>query len=172
MVDSMCEKCQQTPGTAHAFHYGKKARIPVVDEPTVYQSNLVGNMHATWSEHYEMGGVDTAILCADCLRRARARRAARALVRNWLAVPLVTLLYALGALGIVVWVVVGDWTQVALWSVAVVGSAAIAYSVIYLMFETEDFAQQAAFELHEEHLRDEGWDAFWTDREFLGLTPH
>jgi hypothetical protein len=46
------------------------------------------------------------------------------------------------------------------------------YSVIYLMLEREDFAQQTAVELHEDKLRAEGWDAFWTERDFMGRVPH
>ena len=36
----------------------------------------------------------------------------------------------------------------------------------------EDFAQHLAVDLHQEQLRREGWDTFWTDSELPYLTPH
>ncbi len=172
MVDSTCEKCRTAPGTPHAFHYGRKAGIPALGDPPPYRSATIGNMHATWTEHYEIGGVDSAVLCDDCLRKARIRRSARLLTHQWLGVPLVTVLYVLWAVGVATWLWQANWVQLALWAGVGLGATVIAYSVIYLMQENEDFAQRAAVELHADRLHAEGWNAFWTDREFLGLTPH
>jgi hypothetical protein len=172
MVDATCEKCRTASGTPHTFHYGKKAGLPPVDQPTTYRSAVVGNMHAAWTEHYEVGGVDTVVVCDHCLAKARRRRAGRMLLRQWIDVPLITVLYILWAVAVVVWIAQGEWTQSVLWLGAGLGVTLVAYTVIYLILETEDFAQHAAMELHQEKLRSKGWDAFWTDREFMGLAPH
>lgn len=172
MNESTCERCQTASGTPHSFHYGKRAGLPISDPPPTYRAVVHGNMHSAWTEHFEVGGLDSVVLCDGCLTRARARRAGRQLLQNWIGVPLVTVLYVLWFAGVVVWAWQGSWSQLALWLGLGVGVTASVYSVLYLMLEREDFAQQTAVELHEDKLRSQGWDAFWTERDFMGLTPH
>lgn len=171
MNDSTCESCRTTAGMPHSFHYGKLAGMPTTDPPPVYRAAVYGNMHSTWTTHYDVGGVDAVVLCKRCLTRARLRRAARVL-GGWIGEPLVLVLCVLWAAGVVAWAWPGNWAQAAIWFGAGVLAAAAAYAVVYLRLTSEDFAQRTAVELHQQRLRDEGWDAFWTDREFTGLTPH
>lgn len=172
MNDSVCEKCQTASGTPHTFHYGKKAGLPTDGPPPAYRAVVHGDMHSAWTEHFEVGGMDAVILCDRCLTRARMRRALRRVLHDWIGVPLITVLYVLWAVGVAVWAWQGNWPQTALWFGVGLGVTVAVYSVIYLMLEREDFAQQTAVELHEDKLRAEGWDAFWTERDFMGRVPH
>jgi hypothetical protein len=171
MSESTCEKCRTTPGTSHTFHYGKQAGLPVTDPPPVYRRRIYGNMHRTTTEHYEIGGVDAVTLCNRCLTRARMRRAGT-MLRHLMGEPLVAFLYLLWVVGVAVWAWRTDWTQLAAWSAFGVLATAIVYLVIYTRLTDEDFAQHTAVELHEDKLRAQGWNAFWTDQDFILLTPH
>ena len=172
MVDSTCEKCQTAGGEVHSFHYGRKAGLPSTDPPPTYRMVVVGNVHSAWTEHYEVGGMEGVALCNRCLMRARMRRAATTLMQQWFTEPLIALLYLLWGVGVVVWVIAGDWAQLAIWLGVGAGVTLAAYSAMYLMLRGEEFAQQIAVELHEEKLRSEGWDTFWTDPAYRVLTPH
>jgi hypothetical protein len=172
MGNETCEKCGTAPGTAHPFHYGRKAGLPAAGPLPEYRAAVYGNMHSTWTEHYEVGGIDSVVLCRRCLSRARARTAVGRLVHTWANVPLVIVLYLLWAAGVGTWTWRQDWTPALLWFGVGVVATAVAYGVFYVMLRDDDFAQRTAVELHERRLREQGWDVFWTAREFTSLTPH
>jgi hypothetical protein len=51
------------------------------------------------------------------------------------------------------------------------GVTAVVHAVIYVALTREEFAQHTAIDLHEEGLRAQGWDQFWTDKEYAKLAP-
>ncbi len=170
MSTKTCERCGTAPGTQHTFHYGRAAAVADPPVAPVYHASayLDPAGHGTG---FHLGGVDAVTLCHRCLARARARRAAR-VIRDWAVMPLVAAAYVVLLIGILAWAWAGEWAQAALWLGVGVVATAVAYGLTYLVLRDEDFAQHTAVDLHSEKLRDQGWDAFWTDNEFARLAPH
>ena len=181
MSTMICERCGTTQGTQHTFHYGRTAPVNehLVDPPEASKEAPQGVVYHASAyltdtgvhETFQLGGVEAVALCAHCLNKARRHRAAR-LLRSWVRMPLVAAGYAVVVVGAIAWVAVGDWTQAAIWLGVGLVVTAIAYVVAYMALEDEDFAQHTAVDVHAERLREQGWDAFWTDNEFAHLAPH
>lgn len=173
MTNTTCEKCQTTEGTPHAFHYG---RSTISDDPATtpiyHASAYPGAPLAPWTDRYQIGGVEAVVLCTRCLARARARRAARVVLHDWMREPLVLVGYLIWLAALAVWAWQGDWSQLALGAAAGLIVTAVVYVITYVILHDEDFAQHLAVDLHQEKLREDGWDAFWTDNELKLLTPH
>ena len=144
-----CEHCGSTSADTHSFHYGKRG---------------------TSEMHPEVAGTDTVALCAQCLARARARRAGMLLMREWIRVPLFGFLYAMWLIGAGVTAWQGNWGTTALVLAGGLAVTGLIYAAIYLVLQ--DFAQHAVMVEHEQRLRDAGWDGFWSDKELMRLTPH
>jgi hypothetical protein len=170
MSTTTCEQCRSAPGTQHTFHYGRSA--PVVDRPQAmaYHASAYPRSMSRGGP-FELGGVEAVSLCDHCLARARARRAG-SLLRRWVGMPLIASGYAVLLVGVLAWAFTSNWAQAAIWLGVGLVATAVAYSVAYVMLENEDFAQHTAVDVHLEKLRAQGWDSFWTDKEFSSLTPH
>ena len=188
MSSMTCERCGTAPGAEYTFHYGRTAPaddrfLDRPDEPpdqrestaespkgTVYHASAYltdTGVHET----FQLGGIEAVTLCQHCLRKARRHHAAR-LLRGWVRMPLVAAAYAVLVIGAVAWAVTGDWAQTAIWLGVGLVVSAIAYVVAYMAIEDEDFAQHTAVDVHAQRLREQGWDAFWTENEFAHLAPH
>jgi hypothetical protein len=173
MSNPTCEQCESTPGTTYAFHYGRRAARTGTGQAgtePVFRATVHGRSPATGE--YEVGGLEAVILCDGCLTRARARRAGRLVLREWVRTPLIAFAYLVWAVVVGAWAWQGNWTQAAIWLGGGLVLSAAVYAVTYLILESEDFAQHTAVDLHEEKLREQGWDLFWTEKEFGHLTPH
>jgi uncharacterized membrane protein (DUF485 family) len=155
-----CDHCGSSPAVPHSFRYGRQT-VDLDPERSV------------WASHYEVAGVDTVALCAHCLARARTRRTFRLLLHEWFGVPVVTVAYVLWAVALAVLVWQGDGSTTAWLLAGGLVVTTLVYTAIYLVLQSEDFAQHAAMLEHEQYLRDQGWDTFWTDKEFGTLAaPH
>lgn len=185
MSTMICERCGTAPGAEYTFRYGRTAPVDVrfVDPPADPPASSAGApegvvYHASAyltdtgaHETFQLGGIEAVTLCAHCLRKARRRHAAR-LLRRWVRMPLVEAAYAVLVIGAVAWAATGDWAQAATWLGVGLAVTAIAYTVAYMTIEDEDFAQHTAVDVHAQRLREQGWDAFWTENEFAHLAPH
>ena len=189
MSTMICERCGTAPGSEYTFRYGRSAPVderlvkrlddPPDDPPestadspqgTVYHASAYltdTGMHET----FQLGGLEAVTLCVHCLRKARRHHAARVL-RDWVRMPLVAAGYAVLVIGAIAWAAAGDWTQTAIWLGVGLVVTAIAYAVAYMAIEDEEFAQHTAVDVHAQRLREQGWDAFWTENEFAHLAPH
>jgi hypothetical protein len=154
MTSATCEQCRTTEGTPYEFHYGRSAPVP------------------DRTDRFQIGGVETVTLCPRCLTRARVRRAARVVARDWVREPLVLLGYFALAVALGVWAWQGDWSSFIVGTALALAVTALVFVVTYVVLHDEDFAQHLAVELHQEKLRNEGWDSFWTDNELKLLSPH
>ena len=152
-----CEHCGSAQAAQHSFHYGRSGST---------------DTRTTWRNRPDVVGTDTVALCAQCLARARARRAGTLLMREWIRIPMFGFAYAMWVLvvGLVAWE--GSWGTSGLVLAGGLAVTGLVYLVIYLVLRGEDFAQHAAMLEHEQRLRDDGWDAFWSDKELARLTPH
>ena len=169
MTNTTCEQCRTTEGASHAFHYG---RVAPAGPETVFHASAYPSTQSAWHDRYQIGGIETVVLCNSCLARTRARHAGRVVLREWIRVPLVALGYLAWAVALVLWAWQGAWWELALGAVVGLGITAAVYVVAYRILQDEDFAQHLAVDLHQEQLREQGWDAFWTDNEFAHLAPH
>lgn len=169
MSNMTCEQCGTASGAQHTFHYGRTAPDGPMEAPVYHASAYLSPTAHT--EQFQLGGIEAVVLCERCLARARARRAAR-LLRSWIAMPLILAAYAVVVVGAIAWAATGDWAQAAIWFGVAIAVTAAAYGVAYAALRDEDFAQHTAVDIHMEQLREQGWDSFWTDKEFASLTPH
>lgn len=187
MSTNICERCGTAPGAEYTFHYGRTAPVddrfldPPDDPPepaesaeephgTVYHASAYLTDTGA-HETFQLGGVEAVVLCAHCLRKGRRHHAAR-MLRSWVRMPLVAAAYAVLVIGMIAWAATGDWVQAAVWLGVGVVVTAIAYAVSYMAIEDEDFAEHTAVDVHAQRLREQGWDAFWTENEFAHLAPH
>jgi hypothetical protein len=173
MSNATCEKCLTCEGTPYEFHYGR-AR-PVDDPETApyyHASAYPGAPLSPWTDRYQIGGVETVMLCSRCLARARAHRAARLVLREWIREPLVALGYGAWVVALAVWAWQGDWSRFSIGVAVGLVVTAVVYVVTYVILHDDEFAQHLAVDLHQERLRDDGWDRFWTANEFTHLVPH
>ena len=169
MSTMICERCGTSPGTPHTFHYGRTAPVDEPEGVVYHASAYLSDTGA--HETFQLGGVEAVTLCEHCLGKARRHHAAR-MLRTWVRMPLIAAAYAVLVIGVIAWAATGDWGQSAIWLGVGLVVTAIAYVVAYLTIEDEDFAQHTAVDVHAERLREQGWDAFWTDNEFAHLAPH
>lgn len=168
-----CEKCQSAKGSPHVFHYGRSAAAGDAAATEIYHGSAYPAAPLSpWTDRYQVGGIEAVVLCNRCLARARARRAARVLLRDWIRQPLVILGYLALAVALTVWAWRGDWASLIVGSILVVAVTAAVYVATYLILHDEDFAQHLAVDLHHEKLRDDGWDTFSTDNQLPYLSPH
>lgn len=173
MTNAPCEQCMTTEGAPHAFHYGRTEPADHAGGTAYYHASAYpGSPLTPWTDRYQIGGVETVVLCERCLARARARRATRIVLREWLREPLVALGYAAWLVALVAWTWQGAWSSLAAGAAVGLGITVLVWAITYVILRDEDFAQHLAVDLHQERLRREGWDAFWTDRELPLLTPH
>ena len=170
MTNATCEQCRTAEGTPHAFHYGRSA--PVRDQAVYRASAYPGSPLTPWTDRYQIGGVETVVLCRRCLTRARVRRAVRVVARDWVREPLVFLGYLALAVALGVWAWQGDWSSFFIGVALALAVTALVFVVTYLILHDEEFAQHVAVDLHQERLRKDGWDSFWTDHELQHLAPH
>jgi hypothetical protein len=165
-----CEHCGSTPAAPHSFHYGRTSGTS--DVHAAAADPRFSGSPTTWRSPYHVEGTDTVALCAQCLARARARHSGKLLLREWVRVPLFGFLYALWAIGVGVAAWQGSWGTSGLVLAGGLAVTGLVYLVIYLVLRGEDFAQHAAMLEHEQRLRDDGWDTFWSDKDLARLTPH
>lgn len=169
MTNATCEQCRTSEGTAHEFHYG---RDTTADDQTIYHASAYpGAPLSPWTDRYQIGGIEAVVLCDGCLRRARSRRAARVLW-DWVREPIAMLGYLAWVVALAVWAWQGEWSRFGAGIAVGLGVTFVAFATAYTVLRDEDFAQHLAVDLHQEKLRDEGWDTFWTSSEFLHLAPH
>ena len=162
MSTMKCEHCGSTSAVEHSFHYGR----------TVTADDTSAGVPKTWTSRYSVAGTDAVALCAQCLARARTRRAGSLLLRECVRVPLFGFLYALWLIGVGVAAWQGSWGTSGLILVGGLAFTGLVYLGIYLVLQSEDFAQHAAMLEHEQRLREAGWDTFWSDKDLARLAPH
>jgi hypothetical protein len=149
MTNATCEQCLRTEGTRYEFRYGRMT-----------------------SDQVLVGGVEEVVLCKQCLVRARLRRAGRVVLHEWFREPLAAVGYAAWAVALAVSAWQGEWAWFLVGVAAGLAVTAIVAGLIYAELRDEDFAQHLAVDLHQEKLRKEGWDSFWTEAEFALRAPH
>lgn len=192
MSTMTCERCGTAPGTQHTFRYGRTAPVderfldrsadPPDDPPEDVECSAEAPQGVVYHasayltdtgahETFQLGGIEAVALCEHCLNKARRHHAAR-LLRSWARMPLVAAGYAVLVIGAIAWAATGERGQTAIWLGVGVVVTAIAYVVAYMALEDEDFAQHMAVDVHAQRLREQGWDAFWTENEFAHLAPH
>jgi uncharacterized membrane protein len=169
MTTMTCEHCGATPAVPHTFHYGKSTGSTDF-QSTPFSTPTSSGVRTTWTTHYQIAGLDTVALCDRCLTRARLRRTGRLLLREWIGVPLIAFFYVVAVICVVGYGWQGDWAQSMQWLGGTAGITALVAAVIWIVLQSEDFAQRAAVQEHEKRLREQGWDAFWTDKEFSKLS--
>jgi hypothetical protein len=173
MSKATCEQCLRADGTPYEFHYGRARPVDDPDTAPYYHASAYpGAPLAPWTDRYQLGGIETVMLCRRCLARARARRAARVVLREWSREPLVAVGYLAWVVALGVWAWQGDWSSLALGLAIGLAVTAVVYGVTYVILHDDEFARHLAVDLHQEKLRNDGWDTFWTDNELKFLTPH
>ena len=176
MDTAACERCGASTAKAYYFHYGR-LRETTDFQSTEFSEGGTYGTRTSWTEHYRIGGLDSAWVCSRCMLRLRLKRSATILVHDYFGFPLIAFVYALGLLSVgylgYLAITGADtagngsmWFLVALGVIPVV-----VYVLVFVFNPVVGIGEAAAIELHRKQLEAQGWHTFWSSKEYAKLGP-
>jgi hypothetical protein len=154
----VCEKCNDSPGTAYTFYYGKlviETRVPTG-----------GGLYETVKRNYDIAGSQVVLLCSKCILRSQVR------------ISVLVLIFSLCFAGFATFAFVQSTTksrpaasEAIVWGFvfAALSFLGIIWIVGYLISGRKGQGEKLAIILRRDELEYRGFNTFWTVEEYSQL---